>query len=382
MTRRFSSLFVVFSSLVTALGCSAGAAGRATARGDGGGGNQPGSGGSGAGTGTDINTEPAGMPDPTDTRNAPSRPKVCDATGTNCTCLRLALLGTLESSADETNTQPFVDWLNTSSGGTAAVTIITTKPTIDKAFLAKYDILVVANVNSWAFTPDEQTAVADWVKTTAGGIISLTGFSSVASEPAATSQLISFSGISYGSTATASQPQAQAAPVYYKGGTANMKDCFQWQPAPTANKADITAPIKFTPQMDTLQKLTANLDYVGAFYGWDVVAPTDATVIGTDPVTNKPIAVAKEVMGMGRIFAWGDEWVIFKNQWEKSGTPSNKQMDAGNPCWVPANGTTAGFYQSVETLYQTKQFWYDAINWVAPPNQCFTITDTEVTTVK
>jgi hypothetical protein len=318
------------------------------------------------------------MPDPTDTRNAPSRQKVCDAAGMNCTCLHLALLGTLDSSADDTNTQPFVDWLNMSSGGTATVTIITTKPTIDKAFLAKYDILLVANVNSWSFTADEQAAVADWVKTTAGGIISLTGFTSVAAEPAATSQLISFSGISYGSTTTASAPMAQLAPVYYKGGTANMKDCLQWQPAPTANKADITAPIKFKPEMGSLEKLTASLDYVGAFYGWNVVAPSDATVIGTDPVTNQPIAVAKEFMGMGRIFAWGDEWVIFKNQWEKSGTPSNKQMDAGNPCWVPASGTTPGFYQSVESLYQTKQFWYDAINWVAPPNQCFTITDTEV----
>src|SRR3954471_11969140 len=120
MTRRFSSLLVVFSSLVAVLGCSAGASGGSTARGGGGEGSsvQPG----GGGTGNDINTEPAGTPDPTDTRHAPSRQKVCDATGTNCTCLHLALLGTLDSSADDTNTQPFVDWLNMSSHGTAAVT--------------------------------------------------------------------------------------------------------------------------------------------------------------------------------------------------------------------------------------------------------------------
>jgi hypothetical protein len=375
MALRFSSLLVVVSSLVTAVGCSAGSppGSTNTSRGSGGtSGVQTGSGGSG------INTEPAGTTDPNDTRNLPVRQKICDATGANCTCLHLALLGTLDSSADDTNTQPFVDWLNTSSGGTAMVTIITTKPTIDKTFLAQYDILLVANVNSWVFTQDEQAAVADWVKTTGGGIISLTGFTSVATEPAATSQLISFAGITYGNTATATPPQAQSAPVYYKGGTANMKDCLQWQPAPTANKADITAPIKFTPQTGTLQKLTANLDYVGAFYGWNVVAPSGATVMGTDPVTNQPIGVAYEVMGTGRIFAWGDEWVIFKNQWEKSGTPSNMQMDMYNPCWVAASGTTPAFFQSVESLYQTKQFWYDAINWVAPPNQCFTITDTQV----
>jgi hypothetical protein len=381
MTLRLSSLLVVASSLVAALACSAGSAGTSMTR--------PGTGGTGAinpggdgGSGNGINTGPAGMSDPNDTRNLPVRQKVCDTTGTNCTCLRLALLGTLDSKADDTNTQPFIDWLNTSSGGTATVTMISTKPTLDKTFLAGYDILLVANVNTWVFSADEQAAVADWVKTTGGGIISLTGFTSDPSEPAATSQLIKFAGITYGSTATATPPQAQSAPVYYQGGTANMKDCLQWQPAPTANKADITAPIKFTPQTGSLQKLTANLDYVGAFYGWNVVAPTGATVMGTDPVTNQPIAAAYEVMGAGRIFAWGDEWVIFKNQWEKSGTPSNMQADMYNPCWVPASGNAPAFFQSVESLYQTKQFWYDAINWVAPPNQCFTITDTQVVVVK
>jgi hypothetical protein len=221
--------------------------------------------------------------------------------------------------------------------------------------------------------------VTNWVKTTGGGIISLTGFTSAAGEPAATSQLIKFAGITYGSTETATAPQAQTEPVYYQGGTTNMKDCLQWQPAPTANKADITAPIKFSPETGSLAKLTASLNYVGAFYGWNVQAPADATVVGIDPVTNQPIAAAYEFMGTGRIFAWGDEWVIFKNQWEKSGTPSNMQMDQYNPCWVPATGTAAGFFQSVESLYQTKQFWYDVINWVAPPNACnFVVTDPDV----
>jgi hypothetical protein len=33
----------------------------------------------------------------------------------------------------------------------------------------------------------------------------------------------------------------------------------------------------------------------------------------------------------------------------------------------------------VQTLYQTKQFWYDAINWVAPPNECgFQVEDPDV----
>jgi len=336
------------------------------------------------GTGNTLITGPMpGTVDPLDKRDLPVRKQLCDAAG-KCSCLRVALLGTLDSKADETDTQPFVDWLNDSSSGTATVTMISTKPVVDKTFLAQYDILLISNVNTWTFSADEQAAVADWVKTTGGGIISLTGFTSEAGEPAATSQLIKFAGITYGSTSTATPPQAQNSPVYYKGGTQDLKNCFNWNPAPTANKAAITAPIHFTAQTGTLQKLTANLDYVGAFYGWNVAAPANATVIGTDPVTKMPIGVAYEVMGAGRILAWGDEWVIFKNQWVKSGMPGNMQMDTGNICWVPPDAsTTTGFFQSVESLYQTKQFWYDAINWVAPPNECnFVVNDPDVVVVK
>jgi hypothetical protein len=389
MTLRLSSLVMVGSTLFGAFACSAGGSagsppsrgGAGTVIGAGGAGIVVGSGGSGNSLVNGIDDQP-GMVDPLDKRNLPVRKQVCDAAG-NCSCLRLALLGTLDSKADETDTQPFVDWLNASSSGTATVTMISTKPVVDKTFLAQYDILLISNVNSWTFSPDEQAAVADWVKTTGGGIISLTGFTSEANEPAATSQLIKFAGISYGSTATATPPQAQDSPVYYKGGSQDLKNCFNWNPAPTANKAAITAPIHFTPQTDTLKKLTASVDYVGAFYGWNVVAPAGATVIGTDPVTKTPIAVAYEVMGAGRIFAWGDEWVIFKNQWVKSGMPGSMQADAGNKCWVPANGSTAEFFHSVESLYQTKQFWYDAINWVAPPNECnFIVDDPDVVVVK
>jgi len=379
MTLRFSSLLVVASSLTAALACSAGGTPSSTTS-RGGGGSGAIDNGGGAGNSLNIGGDTSmTTSDPNDKRMLPVRQKVCDMATGKCTCLRLALLGTLMSAADETDTQPFVDWLNGNTDGTATVTMITTKPTLDKTFLAQYDILLVANVNTWTFSADEQAAVADWVKTTGGGIVSLTGFTSVASEPAATSQLIKFAGLSYGSTETASPPAAQAAPVYYKGGTVDLKDCFQWQPAPTANKADITAPIHFTPETGSLEKLTASLDYVGAFYGWNVVAPSDATIIGTDPVTKQPIAAAYEYMGTGRIFAWGDEWVIFKNQWIKSGTPSRQQMDSGNICWVPASGTTPGFFHSVESLYQTKQFWYDVINWVAPPNACnFKVVDPDV----
>ena len=40
------------------------------------------------------------------------------------------------------------------------------------------------------------------------------------------------------------------------------------------------------------------------------------------------------------------------------------------------------YYYSVQNYYQTQQFWYDAITWVAPPSQCtFTITSPNVTPI-
>jgi hypothetical protein len=51
-------------------------------------------------------------------------------------------------------------------------------------------------VNGWTFSPDEKAAVEAWVRTTGGGIVSLTGFTSMDPEPQMTSQLVEFAGFS------------------------------------------------------------------------------------------------------------------------------------------------------------------------------------------
>jgi hypothetical protein len=253
--------------------------------------------------------------------------------------------------------------------------MVTTKPTVDAAFLANYDILVVANVNGWTFSAAEKDAVHTWMLGTGGGIVSLTGFDSTAGEPAATSQLIEPAGFSYQATATAPS-SGQSVPVYFEGGTTDLKNCMWW----SGNQmAGITTPIRFAPQAGSMEKLTFELDYVGAFIGWGVASPAGATVVATDPVSGQPMASALELDGKGRILVFGDEWIIFANQWQALGNPNNMQMDQGNPCWHPPVGAEPGYFHSVQTLYQTKQFWYNAVNWVAPPNECgFTITDPDV----
>jgi hypothetical protein len=373
MTTR--TLGLSFSSWILVVGCSAAPAPDSGLEAGGTGGGIVTSGGSGGSTGGSIvgsggSIVTAGSSgnstvDPNDTRDLPIRTKTCDTAG-NCTCLRLALLGTLTSAADETDTQPFVDWLNTNSGGTAVVTMVSTKPTLDAAWLSGYDILVIANVNGWAFSADEKAAVDTWSRETGGGIISLTGFVSEAAEPADTSQLISFAGYGYNSTTTAMNGQSY--PVYYQGGTTDLKNCLSWTGSSTAI---ITTPIKFTPQTGGMEKLTLALDYVGAFIGWGVTPPAGAVTVATDPISGQPMASAFERDGTGRLLVWGDEWVIFANQWLPVGNPHNMQMDMYNPCWNAATST----FHSVQTLYQTKQFWYNAISWVAPPNECGFIVD-------
>jgi hypothetical protein len=173
-------------------------------------------------------------------------------------------------------------------------------------------------------------------------------------------------------------PTGNTTPIYYKNGTVDLRNCLNLWSAADDREASQTTAIKFMPQPAPLDKLTASLDYVGAYIGWPVKAPAGSTVIATDPMTGKNMAVALEVDHKGRIFSFGDEWVIFTNQWQPVGTPTDMST-TGNMCYQPAVGTTPAFYQSVRTLYQTKQFWYNIINWVAPPSECnFTSTDPDV----
>jgi len=387
MTVRFSALpLVLIASVFATLGCSAdGAPSSTTHYGTGGTGSMITGPNGGTGNSLIIGGNDTTR-DPNDMREVPVRQKVCDAAG-KCTCLRLALLGTLASAAVDSDSDAFVSWLNTNSDGTATLTKVATKPTVDAAFLANYDILLVANVNGWAFSDAEKSAVAQWVTGAGGGIITLTGFESTATEAAATSQLVAFAGMGYAGTAEAqwtAPAKGETYPVYYKGGTVDLKQCMEWNGTAGGmqhTSPRITTPIKFTPQEGQLGKLTLGLDYVGAFIGWPALAPADSKVLAKDPVSGGNMAVAYEYQGKGRIFTFGDEWVIFTNQWVPNGTPAMNQADAGNKCYVPAGsvGNASAFFHSVQTLYQTKQFWYDVINWVAPPNECnFVVKDPDV----
>ncbi len=388
MKARLLANLALFAALSQVLACSAGGNGSGSTHSSGAGGpgpsnNPSGSSGSGGGLSLDPGKNPpaSGMKDPNDMRDVPVRTMSCDANN-NCTCLRLALVGTLDSLANQKDTKPFEEWLNGNSGGTARVTTVSTKPEMNAGFRGMYDILLTANANGWTFSADEKAAVEKWVRESGGGIVTLTGFPSAATEAAATSQLVSFAGMGYSGTSMSdctAPDSGKSVPIHYKGGVADLRNCINLWSLDTDKEASNTTPVKFTPQTATLAKLTNSLDLVGAYIGWPANAPKGATVVATDPSTRKPMGVALEVDGKGRIFSFGDEWVIFANQWQPTGSFIDPRMDTSNPCWQPSDGTNPGFFHSVKSLYQTKQFWYNVINWVAPPNECnFTIKDPDV----
>ncbi|HYQ15792.1 MAG TPA: hypothetical protein VEQ58_08545 [Polyangiaceae bacterium] len=396
MKLRLLAKLALCSALAHAVGCSANGDGTGSQTKPGGNNNTGATGTVGTSGSSGLSLDPtaggssstgSGQKDPNDMRDVPVRQKTCDASGQNCTCLRLGLVGTLDSLANAKDTQPFIDWLNGNSGGTATVKMVSTKPAaIDATFLADYDILVIANVNTWTFSAEEKAAVEKWVRESGGGIVTLTGFTSTATEAASSSQLVSFAGMGYSGTTMAdctAPDTGKTLPIYYKGGSVDLRNCINLWSEPNDREASNTTPIKFMPQAAPLDKLTASLDLVGAYIGWPANAPAGSTVVATDPMSKKPMGVALEVDGKGRIFTFGDEWVVFANQWQPAGTSTNQNMDPSNMCWQPAVGTAAGFYHSTKSLYQTKQFWYNVINWVAPPNECnFTIKDPDVVVVK
>ncbi len=64
---------------------------------------------------------------------------------------------------------------------------------------------------------------------------------------------------------------------------------------------------------------------------------------------------------MGRVLAYGDEWITYTSKWTGEGNPS--ATDANCTDYLPQN------------TYQTAQFWFNMIKGSAPSATCFKIVD-------
>jgi hypothetical protein len=243
------------------------------------------------------------------------------------------------------NTKAFETWLNSESSATASMILTHQKLTAD--FLAGFDVLILQDLEDanggmagagpfWQFAPDEVDALTQWVQN-GGGLITLTGYSGNVQEVVPTNSLLKFANISYNTDdvlSTCGPP---------------VMDCYC-----VGNSVPLTSWVATDP-------IAANITAVGAFHGRTINAPDATLVAGTSAAK---YAVSK-VMGKGKVFVFGDEWVTYTSQW---GAPLSQNTDMNNSCYM----------KGANKVYQVPQFWYNAIKWVAPPNTCFTINDPAV----
>ena len=75
---------------------------------------------------------------------------------------------------------------------------------------------------------------------------------------------------------------------------------------------------------------------------------------------NGLVVAAAEKVNKGAVFVFGDEWVTYTSQWQVGGCPGNDYTDPYNPC----------YQKSAPQVFQTAQFWYDAIYYVSPVKTC------------
>jgi len=275
---------------------------------------------------------------------------VCDSEG-NCYCLRMGVIGTFDTAANDKDVSSFVDWLNTKSN--AIVTMVKGKPTLNQTFLSDFDILLfIYQADSldgkyWNYKQEEADSLATWIEK-GGGVVTVTGFNgkATANEVNAINSILEpATGISYNADAYLDHNTLATNSYCYE----NASDISQWDPD---------------------HDISREISHTAAFWGYSINAPREAEIVATavdeDAVTENA-AVSLE-MGKGRVFAYADEWPLLSNLW----LPGTHQQDEPNP-YDPCYDTEKEQWINAENYFQHPQFWYNVIKWTAPENDCFTI---------
>lgn len=354
-------------AVVPFVACSAGGGGEdGPGSGNGAGNNNGGNGSGGLGGGL-----PPGMggsiivlPEAGPVGDGGLRPKRCDDAG-NCSCINLAAIGLVKGEANENDTTAFQTWLNTKS--TANVTMIAEKPTLTPEFLQNYDVIVLQVLGDstkgpfWNFTAEEVAALTTWVQDGGGGLITLTGYGADIREVDPVNNLLAFSGISYNTDdvlGTGTCPEE----IHDPDGDGpqvgqSYQPCYCW-----ANSIPVGG-------WDAAHPVSKNITRVGALHGRSI-NPGDATVIASDGTT---VYAAGKQVGAGKVFAYADEWPIYTNQWlvAEEKLPPTPEQAPHERCW----DMEQEHWRFAANEFQVPQFWYNVINWAAPPSECTFVID-------
>ncbi len=268
----------------------------------------------------------------------------CDG-GADCVCppFNVAVMGKPGKWGAVRNGDPptaLMDWLNSSSAGTARTDNFSERTTLTPDFLATYNVIIFASLSEdsdvgpwWTFSADEIAAFQAWVEN-GGGAIFLSGYSS-GNEQAPSNALLGFSGIQFNQD--------------------RVENCADWQICGCTHSNTLTDWVRSDP---VVANLSTGVTMVGFEGGHSITAPDDAVIAAR--AAGLPALVGK-LVGKGRVLAFGDEWITYTSQWTGEGNPSTTDPNC------------QGFLP--EDQYQIAQFWYDMIRWSQPSARCFTVID-------
>jgi hypothetical protein len=212
-----------------------------------------------------------------------------------CDCLRIATLG---KPGNRGGADVFDAWLSSRSpsGG-----VVLGDQEITPALLAPYDIVIVQNVSTLgrSFADSEIAAVKDWVES-GGGLMTLTGYSDP-TEIDNVNLLLAPLGMGYTGEKVAPRVDDHTLPITV------------WGTHPIA--LGLTA-----VGIDNGHPATGIGDMIAQIDGFDVGRAA--------------------VVGGGRVFVWGDEWVTYSSEW------------------------------IARSDYQVERFWVNSVVWLSPRGNC------------
>lgn len=191
----------------------------------------------------------------------------------------------------------FSSWLD-KSGAKSAASL--KDQVLTKALLSPFSMIVVLDVSQGhEYAPQEAEVLQQWVEA-GGGLLTLTGFRGPP-EPVNVNRLLVPYDISYAATLVLNKGQGLTWPI------------TQWQAHPVTN----------------------GISQIGFGNGY----PTLASGTPLAGENGYEVLRAKDV-GAGHVLAWGDEWIIFNDQWTS------------------------------HPEYQVQLFWQNIVDWFNPGAGC------------
>ena len=287
----------------------------------------------------------------------------CDDAG-NCTLcdpVRILSIGQPAkygaNSGSSDNTDAFQSFMNSNTKGTATMEMQTTFKNITSAELENYDVVILQALYDnpydpnglWKYGDSDAQALHDWVSDKGGALIAMSGyFSDTAVEIQPLNKLMAPFGVTFDTDTTYTSNDCPNTP---SSGTL----CYC-----------AYGSIPFESWTTEIPEIAKNLGKVGVFMGRSITCTgSDCQTIATNNVNTSaqsPILGVAKVVGNGRVFAWGDEWVTYTSQWGL--TPDPKYDD-------PVTAAQCVGYTPM-TSYTVPQFWYNVLRWVAQTS-CLTI---------